>query len=280
MTKKKKCSQLFFYLLNLKVMIEQKENFHYQIDFKKIVCDYFNKFSKLSMNAFAQRSGVPVSTLRRVIKSDKAIDVAPHIVLNLLSYIYKEKNMTKLIEKTPESLSLFLTKYFGNFIFENHNYKLDTDLNIQLQDSLKYFIYKLASNSSGVTLDEILSLYGSEGRVKVNEMATAGFITYELGVFHAKEKNFSLDLETMAKHLPELVSKYRPEKLTSGRNLCYSLSESLNVETIQKVKDIERVAVKKIIEMINKPSNQGNIPYFTLVLSDQLHYLEKEGELQ
>lgn len=256
------------------------EEFSYKHELKNIVREYFERFPNLSINAMANRSDVPVSTLRRLLKSETPIELAPHLTLNLLSYIYKEKHFTKLVHKVPESLSEFLIKHFGNFVFDNDSYELNIDLNKELSDPIKYFIYKLASNSNGVSLTEISELYGNFGKEKLDELCKLDLFNYERGRFYAKKSNFSLDINTMAKHLPMLVSKYRPEKLNEGANLCYSFSESLNEEGITMAKEIKKKAIKEIMELFNNSKFHGEIPYFSIFLSEKLFYSESEGELQ
>jgi hypothetical protein len=55
----------------------------------------------------------------------------------------------------------------------------------------------------------------------------------------------------------------------------------LNEEAIKRIKDIEKVAVKKIFEVMNDKNNQGTVPYFSLIISDTIGatLLNKENQL-
>ena len=44
----------------------------------------------------------------------------------------------------------------------------------------------------------------------------------------------------------------------------------MNENGIQKIKEIEKDAVKKIFNVMNDQSNQGKIAYFAVILSDVL----------
>ena len=55
---------------------------------KGVVDGYFEKYPHMSINALAQRSGVPATTLRRIINKTVKGDPAPHTVLNIISAVY------------------------------------------------------------------------------------------------------------------------------------------------------------------------------------------------
>lgn len=266
---------LFQKSLPLKTMMELNQKNNYKFELKRVVEDYLLNHPNLSLNALANRADIPVSTLRRVVKTEKSVELAPHLTLNLMSYLYREKNLNKLLGVVPQEIAHFLKKHFGHFIFENNDYEMDLDLNNELKDPIKYFIYKLASHNNGVGLDEVIELYGHFGKEKINELGKNGFLDYREGRFFAKIMNFSLDLETMASHLPMLASKYRPEKLEEGKNLCYSLSESLNSQGILKIKEAQKEAINKMLAIMNDQDYQGDIPYFCLNLSEQAYYQDQ-----
>jgi predicted Holliday junction resolvase-like endonuclease len=52
----------------------------------------------------------------------------------------------------------------------------------------------------------------------------------------------------------------------------------MNEAGIQKIKEIEKEAVKKIFEVMNQKQNQGMIPYFSVVISDVLGSTPKNSE--
>ena len=164
---------------------------------------YMSKNSQLTINSLAQRSNVPVTSLRRLMNGQQKNEIAPHSVLNLVSYILREKNLALLLERVEPSIAEFLKKHFGNFIFSSQK---NVDLNIELRDQTKYLIYKLAANHNGTDLMTIVENFGSHGKRKADELKTAGLLIEEGDRLHAKEKNFSLDLSIADSHLQGLVS--------------------------------------------------------------------------
>jgi hypothetical protein len=245
-----------------------------------MINNYLDKNSSLTINALAGRANVPVTTLRRLSQGQQKNDIAPHSVLNIASYILREKNLQKLMERLEPCVAEFLKKHFGNFIFASESRTFDCDLNNELKDETKYFIYKLAANHNGTDWMTVVENFGGHGKKKVEEMLSKGLLIEADARLHAREKNFSLDLNVAASHLPDLARYYKPDSISRGLNSFFSLSEALNEEAIQEIRTIQREAVKKISAVMNNPECMGEIPFFTLNLSETFTTEQPSGELQ
>lgn len=242
---------------------------------------YLGKNPQLTLNALAGRSNVPVTSLRRLMSGQQKNEIAPHSVLNLVSYILREKNLSDLLLKVDVSISEFLRKHFGHFIFASETRVYNCDLNTELRDQTKYLIYKLAANHNGTDLMTVVDNFGSHGKRKVDEMLNQGLLLMQDERLHAREKNFSLDLRIAADHLPALVQFYKPESMTKGLNTYYNMSESLSPEGIQKIKELQRECVKSMNAIMNNEQYFGSIPYFTINLAETMLSDENTtGDLQ
>lgn len=245
----------------------------------ELINTYLGKYPQVSLNALATRSNIPVSTLRRISLGQQKSEIAPHTVLNLTSYLLKEKNLSSLMGKVDPVIKEYLERHFGQFIFGAEKRVYDVDLNSYLKDQHRYFIYKLAANHRGTNLMEVMELFGRQGEAKVEEMIEFGLLIEDGETLHAKDKDFSLDLEVASAHLPELVRFYKPETLGLGLNLFYSMSEAMTKEAITEIKNIQREAANKIAAIMDNENNRGDIPYFTINLAET-YTLFAEGELQ
>ncbi len=246
-----------------------------------MVASYMARNSQLTLNALATRSNVPVTTLRRLMSGQQKNEIAPHSVLNIVSYIMREKNLATILEKAEPAISEFLRKHFGNFVFATggkHSY--DCDLNVELKDETKYLIYKLAANHNGTDYMVIAENFGGYGKKKADEMIKAGLLQEVEGRLHAREKNFSLDLSIAAQHLPALVQFYKPGTIAQGRNSMFSMSESLCTDAIVEIKKIQKECVMKMHAIMNNPDSFGDIPYFTINLSETMLSDTLPGDLQ
>ncbi len=242
---------------------------------------YMSRNPQLTLNALATRSNVPVTTLRRLMGGQQKNEIAPHSVLNIVSYIMREKNLATILEKAEPAISEFLRKHFGNFVFATggkHSY--DCDLNVELKDETKYLIYKMAANHNGTDLMTVADNFGAFGKKKVDEMLAAGLLKEEEGRLHAREKNFSLDLSIAAQHLPALVQFYKPGTIALGRNSMFSMSESLCMDAISEIRKIQKECVMKMHAIMNNPDSFGDIPYFTINLSETMLSESHPGDLQ
>lgn len=235
---------------------------------------YLQNHPTLTLNALATRSGVPATTLRRLMQTEAALEprgeIAPHTVLALVSYILREKKISHLLKKLTGPVADFLSRSFDQFIFdEESDHKIDPGLNQCFKDKTSYLIYKLAANVCGTSVEEIKNCFGLHGLKNLNMLMEAGHIKVDsCGKLHAAEKNFSVDLALAHQLTHALLDQYKPADVGAGFSLFYSLSEGMNADGIKKIKEIEKDAVKKIFEIMNDEKWQGEIPYFAVVLSD------------
>lgn len=250
------------------------------LSLQTMITSYMSKNTQLTLNALAGRSNVPVTSLRRLMNGQQKNEIAPHSVLNLVSYMLREKNLSVLLEKVDGSIAEFLKKHFGHFIFATQKHSYNVDLNVELRDQTKYLIYKLAANHNGTDLMSIVDNFGSLGKRKADELKKNGLLIDEDGRLHAKEKNFSLDITIVADHLPALVQFYKPESIALERNTMFSMSESLTMDAIKEIKALQRECVMKMNAIMNKPENLGPIPYFTINLAETMLSDSHPGDLQ
>ena len=246
---------------------------------KTVVDSYFVKYPHMSINAFALKSGVAATTLRRIKSGAIKSDPAPHTVLNIVSAVTNEKKLDKLVRTFDGAIREYLFTSFGNFLDEiDTHYKLD--LNDILKDQITYLIYRLAANRKGTDIVDVNYTFGKLGVDKLEFLIEKGLVVERDGRIHASEKNFSLDVAVAASHLPELVKFYKPHQVGKGQNLFYSMSESINEDGIRKIKEVQKEAIKKIHAIMNSPFYEGDIPFFTLDLCDTMVFGERTEVVQ
>jgi hypothetical protein len=240
---------------------------------REMITSFLSRHPALTVNALAGRSGVAPTTLRRLIQDESRSEVAPHSVLALVSYLLREKKLSKLIHIVEGPVGELLRKSFDQFIYDENesDHLIENELNEIFKDKLNYLIYKMAANQCGVTLEELKDSFGLFGLKKLEELINKGLVIQdENGLFHAREKNFSVDLKRAHELTHVLVDQFKPDDVHKGYGLFYSLSEGLNDKGINEVKKIELEAVKKIHTVMNNKEFIGSIPYFSIVLSDVL----------
>ena len=258
--------------------LSQNEKLSVNSQLRQLTNTYLDKHPGLTLNSLSSRCGVPATTMRRLMKSSTETDtseLAPHAVLSLASYLFKEKKISTLLKKIDGAVAELLIRCFDQFIFseENSSHKIESELNTLLRDKTTYLIYKLAANRCGTSMDLIKNIFGLSGLKKMSELIDKKWIvadTHNAEIFHAREKNFTLDLKLAHELSYSLVDFYKPQDVESGLNLFYSLSEGMNENGILKIKEIEKEAVKKIFETMSDKQYIGTIPYYALIISDIL----------
>jgi hypothetical protein len=240
------------------------------IQLKDMLNNYFDRYPHVGLNALARRSGVGATTLRRIMNASIKGEPAPHTVLNIVSCLYKERRLSRLLTLVDGPLGEYLRQSFGLYVEAQTLHVYDNDLNRVLNDPIKYFIYKLAANRCGTKREKIKVLFGKLGLDYLDEMLSGEYLVEKNEIIHARDKNFKLDVSVAKKHMPELVKFFHPEDMAKGKNVMHSCSESLNEEGVEKIRQIQKEAAKKILEVMHDPRHEGEIPYFTLNLGDIL----------
>ena len=147
-----------------------------------------------------------------ILNNDLKGAPAPHTVLSIVSTIYKERELSKLLSKVEGPIGEMLRECYSLFVKEKLDHKYDVDLNDILSDRVNYLIYKLAANKKGTTKIKIVELFGLLGEKRLNSLLNLGLILEKDEAIHAKDKNFSLDIKIAKKLLPELIDFYNSIK--------------------------------------------------------------------
>ena len=237
---------------------------------KNLIDKYFVLHPNTSVNSLSNKSNVGATTLRRIMNQTLKGDPSPHTTLNIVSAVTNEKKLSTIINMFDGPLGLSLYEAFSAYVEVESNHVTDSCINDALEDGMSYLIYKLAANRTGVTKIAIAESFGALGLDKLNKLIDKKLLIEEKESVYAKEKSFSLDLELLKKHLPELVKFYKVENVEKGKNVLYSQSESINEDGINKIRDISRKAAKEIYQVLNSPYFSGEIPFFSVVLGDTL----------
>lgn len=237
-------------------------------ELKHLIEDYFSKYPHMSINALSKRTLIGATTLRRILSLSLKGNPNPKTVLNLMSVLTKEKNITHIIEKSPQLTKSYLFQSFGPYL-EDAKDPLSGNL---LKNNLKFIIFKLASNQSGVHFETISTLYGGNGQKVLRELTREGYLIKEDHFFHSKDKKKGHELHFKASHfsnLLPLLKKYEKE-VGTYKDPFHTLSESLNEEGIKKINQIQKEALKKIKDIMKCPSHSGTYHFFSIQLGGVL----------
>lgn len=257
-------------------MTQMSEQTPIASELQKLIKSHLNEHRNLSLNALSKRCRVSEPTLRRIVSGKVKTNPTLNTIVDILSSLSKETNITKLIELYPGPLAESLKENFGAVIGpEKYNYEYSELLNRELKDSKRYLIFKLASNSSGVTRAKIRELFGEVGDQKCDDLINLDLLHEEWKdnqrVLKTKVEGFYLHNDLFKQNFKALADYIdtRP-KLGEQKNLFYNLSESINEQALRDILNIQRQALKKIVKILNDEKSRGDLPVFILNAIDQL----------
>jgi len=237
---------------------------------KELVNDYLKKNPNLTLHALASRSNVSTSSLRRLVLGGPKFEIAPHSVLNLVSYILREKNISRLISRIDQSIGDFLKKHFGSFIFSVDHQSKSFDPDKYFKDQTKFLIYRLGLNNSGIELKNIERYLGEIGVKKLDEMMSDGLVEMRGKLIFSKQIDYQPTQEMLKEHLPALFQMYQTETSQYRMNQLSFFSESLSLEAVIKINETRERYLNEISQITSNRENFGEIPCFFFSLSGSI----------
>lgn len=236
-----------------------------------LIDDFLAKNENVSINALAMRMGIAETTLRRIRNGDLVRLPKNDNLLKIICYIYKSFDLQEITKHLPPALKeFFMAEYL---IVTGSEKNPVTILDREIVDSqITYLVLKLASNHSGVARTEILRMFGELGLKSAKHLQNSDILLEDsTGIFRTKICAFRLNDEsfiTNFKTVSEYIKIDREERV--GPNLYYNLSESLSLEGLIKVHNIQKKAINEICEIMNDEKFKGELPVFTLAAIDTL----------
>lgn len=233
---------------------------------------YLSRHPHLSVNGLSKKCGVSEPTLRRIL-SDK-VKTLPQVstLLDILTYIGKTSSVRKVVENHQGAIGNYIKKAMP--YLDEIDSEYSSRVNEELKDPVKYLIFKLSLNSTGVSEDKIRELYGTHGIKLLAEMIEAEIIVKTAnGICRTHTKSYSssnTDFVRNFKVVADFIktNKYRNRKPYNP--LQVNCSESISLDAYEKIVRLQRKTQKKIREILGAPENKGDVPFFQLCAIDTL----------
>lgn len=236
---------------------------------------YLEDHPHLSLNAISKRCSVSEPTLRRIAKGEVKTTPDPKTVVEILSYLSKKKSISELCEAySPGPLADFLKSKFGALCTSQSPYQNSAEINRIAKNPTKYIIYKLCANHSGMRRSTAQELFGTSGEQALRELVAEELVAVsETGICNAKIKGFTVSQDLFVQNFKTVADFLKPEHLDLSSKttpVMANLSNSINSEAYQQIVKIQRQALQKILEVLNKEESLGEIPVFVLSAVDTL----------
>ena len=239
---------------------------------RQVVASYLEKRPHLSVNGISKRCNVSEPTLRRIMSGKVKTTPQTTTILDILTYVAGSTSVREIAHKYPGPISEHLNDVVGQL--DSFDREYSNKINDELKDPVKYLIYKLAINSSGVSEKKIVELYGNHGMNLLNELIDKDLIVRDenghcrtrAGAYKSSDEDFIRNFKVVA----DFIKPHKYRNRMPMNPLWVNLSESINVETYQKLMRLQRNTVRKMRKMIREDEARGNIPFFFIGAMDTL----------
>lgn len=239
---------------------------------REVVGQYLKERPQLSVNGLSKKCNVSEPTLRRIMTNK--VKTIPQIttLLDVLTYVSQTTSVRKLVSLHPGPIAEYLIESMP--YLEEFDQEYSGAINEELKDPVKYLIYKLALNTSGVSENKIIELYGNHGLQLLNDMIDKGFIERDKNLnCRAQSKTFSSSHSDFVRNFKVVADFIKTEKLRNRKPYnpyFVNVSESLSPEAYDKIRRIQSKMDKKIRQIISDPESKGSIPMFFIGAMDTL----------
>jgi hypothetical protein len=233
--------------------------------------EYLDEKPTRSLNGLSKRCTVSEPTLRRILKGQIKTLPTATTILDILTTLTGEKNTVRIAEKYPGPISDYLESILPQF--QDVSTEYDSNLNEELKDPVKYVIYKLSSNSSGLKTNKLSDLFGRHGIQVAESLIEKNYLFKTKDVYYSKIKNFTINQENFVnnfKLIADFIKTQNPLSKTSLQTVLANYSESVSTDAYKEIISVQKKALQKIRNIMSDESSKGSIPLFLLLAIDTL----------
>ncbi len=236
-----------------------------------ILQNYLNEKPTRSLNGLSKKCTVSEPTLRRILKGQIKTLPTATTILDILTTLSGEKNTALIANAFPGSIAEYLESIIPQA--QEFGTEYDSELNAELKDPVKYIIYKLAANSSGLRHAKLSELFGRHGLNQAEILIQKGYLQNDNNILVTKVKDFTINQESFVNNF-KLVADYiktqNPIAKTNLHSLLANYSESVTPEAFKDIVSLQKRTLQKIRKIMSNVDSKGSIPLFLLLAIDTL----------
>lgn len=238
---------------------------------QEILQSYLSEKKHRTLNRLSKKCTISEPTLRRICKGQ--IKTLPNstTILDILTTISGEKNIASIAKMYPGPVAKYIEHLLPQSTDCDTEY--NSELHNELKDSVNYIIYKLASNSSGVSDSKITELFGAHGLSMAQMLLDKKYLKYVDGTYFSNVKNFTLNQDHFIKNFKTLSDFIKTQNSVSKEHLHSLLanySESVSPQAYKDIIALQKKTLKKIRAIMSSENSRGHIPLLLLLAIDTL----------
>ncbi|MBY0384360.1 hypothetical protein K2X05_04305 [bacterium] len=238
---------------------------------QEALLNYLNEKPSRSLNGLSKKCTVSEPTLRRIVKGQIKTLPTSTTILDILTTLTGEKNTALVAKNFPGPIADYLQSILPQA--EECETEYDADLNNELRDSVKYIIYKLASNSSGLSQKKLNELFGRNGFTQAEVLLQKDYLYVKNNTYFSKVKHFTSNQDSFVanfKLIADYIKTQNPLTKTNLHSLLANYSESVSPEAYKEIVGLQKKTLQKIRSILADEHSKGGIPVFMLLAIDTL----------
>lgn len=238
---------------------------------QEVLQNYLNEKPSRSLNGLSKKCTVSEPTLRRIVKGQIKTLPTSTTILDILTTLTGEKNTALIAKNFPGPIADYLQSILPQT--EEFETEYDSDLNIELRDPVKYIIYKLASNSSGLSRKKLNELFGRNGFTQAEVLLQKDYLYIKNETYFSKVKHFTSNQDSFVtnfKLIADYIKTQNPLVKTNLHSLLANYSESVSAEAFKEIVGLQKKTLQKIRSILTDENSKGSIPVFMLLAIDTL----------
>ena len=236
-----------------------------------ILQQYLSEKPSRSLNGLSKKCTVSEPTLRRILKGQIKTLPTATTILDILTTLSGEKNTALIAKNFPGAIAEYLESIIPQA--QEFGTEYDSELNTELKDPVKYIIYKLSANSSGLRINKLNELFGRHGLSQAEILIQKGYLQNDNNVLFTKVKDFTINQESFVnnfKIVADYIKTQNPIAKTSLHSLLANYSESVTPEAYKDIVSLQKRTLQKIRKIRSDGPSKGYIPLFLLLAIDTL----------
>lgn len=244
---------------------------------KACMDSFLKKNSKMSLQTIEDKTGVPISTLRRIMTLKG--NPQPETAIKIFVTLGFDNELTLYMKEFhPDIATAMALKNSHN---QEYSYVSDDDRQFFLEES-NFLILSLAYTTSGTTDDEIRFELGDRGITKLQELISRGLILrLESNRLVGKIKDFKLPFSDVKKRIEYALKHYRLNEAGNINNWMSYQTESLNEAGLKALKTLQQKQFNDRKELIfNNAMYLGNLKVYSTAVSSTFVEYKDSGVLE
>jgi DNA-binding phage protein len=244
---------------------------------KALIDSYLQNNPKLSLQNVETKTGLPISTLRRIVNLTG--NPNSENVIKLCRALGFDQELEKYLEKYHPEIAALLS---AKSISKEHKYLEENDAQYFVEDS-SFLLMNMAYTSHGIDEDEVQTGLGSIGLTKLNDLLKKGLIIKtDDGRYVGKNGGYKHSFQNTLKAIVLSLKYYNLEEAGSINNWLNYQTESINENGIAALKELNQKQAKERRDQIfDNPNFRGKLKIFqSSVSSTFMPYNGGPGVLQ